>query len=42
MKVPLHCGRSLQQGFEATGEARPYRYDKLESTARLYEKRLAK
>jgi ribosomal protein S18 acetylase RimI-like enzyme len=29
-----------RQGFEATGEARPYRYDKLESTARLYEKQL--
>jgi len=25
-------------GFAATGEARPYRYDKLESVARLYEK----
>ncbi|HEY3515295.1 GNAT family N-acetyltransferase [Kribbella sp. NPDC051137] len=30
-----------RQGFVATGEARPYRYDKLESTARLYEKQLA-
>ncbi|TCC19653.1 GNAT family N-acetyltransferase [Kribbella speibonae] len=29
-----------RQGFQATGEARPYRYDKLESTARLYEKQL--
>ncbi|WP_427886650.1 GNAT family N-acetyltransferase [Kribbella sp. GL6] len=29
-----------RQGFEATGEARPYRYNKLESTARLYEKQL--
>ncbi|MGZ0149388.1 GNAT family N-acetyltransferase [Kribbella sp. WER1] len=29
-----------RQGFVATGEARPYRYDKLESTARLYEKQL--
>ncbi|MDX3006913.1 hypothetical protein PWY87_34935 [Kribbella solani] len=28
------------QGFEATGEVRPYVYDKLESTARLYEKQL--
>ncbi|TDW97824.1 GNAT family N-acetyltransferase [Kribbella sp. VKM Ac-2566] len=28
-------------GFEATGEVRPYRYDKLESSARLYEKQLA-
>jgi uncharacterized protein len=27
-------------GFTATGEERPYRYDKLESTARLYEKPL--
>jgi ribosomal protein S18 acetylase RimI-like enzyme len=27
-------------GFEPTGEVRPYRYDKLESTARLYEKPL--
>jgi ribosomal protein S18 acetylase RimI-like enzyme len=30
-----------RQGFGPTGEARPYRYDKLESTARLYEKQLA-
>jgi len=30
----------VRQGFEATGEAKPYRYDKLESVARLYEKRL--
>ena len=29
-----------RQGFEPTGEERPYRYDKLESTARLYEKQL--
>ena len=29
-----------RQGFEATGEVRPYRYDKLESKARLYEKQL--
>ena len=29
-----------RQGFEATGEVRPYRYDKLESSARLYEKQL--
>ncbi|GAA1599957.1 hypothetical protein GCM10009804_65790 [Kribbella hippodromi] len=29
-----------RQGFEATGEVRPYVYDKLESTARLYEKQL--
>ncbi|MGW1343281.1 GNAT family N-acetyltransferase [Kribbella sp. NPDC002412] len=30
----------LRQGFEPTGEERSYRYDKLESTARLYEKQL--
>ena len=30
-----------RQGFEATGEVRPYRYDKLESSVRLYEKQLA-
>ncbi|MFG1627870.1 GNAT family N-acetyltransferase [Kribbella sp. NPDC049227] len=30
----------LRQGFEPTGEERPYRYDKLETTARLYEKQL--
>jgi GNAT superfamily N-acetyltransferase len=30
----------LRQGFEPTGEERPYRYDKLESIARLYEKQL--
>jgi ribosomal protein S18 acetylase RimI-like enzyme len=29
-----------RQGFTPTGEERPYRYDKLESTARLYEKAL--
>lgn len=29
-----------RQGFEATGEVKPYRYDELESTARLYEKQL--
>ena len=29
-----------RQGFTPTGEERPYRYDKLESTARLYEKGL--
>lgn len=28
----------ITMGFEPTGEAKPYRYDKLESTARLYEK----
>jgi hypothetical protein len=28
-------------GFSATGEVTPYRYDKLASSARLYEKRLA-
>ncbi|MEU4192914.1 GNAT family N-acetyltransferase [Kribbella sp. NPDC026611] len=30
----------LRQGFAATGEERAYRYDKLETTARLYEKPL--
>ncbi|MFD3405012.1 GNAT family N-acetyltransferase [Kribbella sp. NPDC058693] len=30
----------LGQGFEPTGEERPYRYDKLESVARLFEKPL--
>jgi ribosomal protein S18 acetylase RimI-like enzyme len=30
----------VRQGFEATGEVKPYKYDKLESVARLYEKRL--
>ncbi len=30
-----------KQGFGATGEAKPYVYDKLESTARLYEKQLS-
>jgi ribosomal protein S18 acetylase RimI-like enzyme len=34
------AGFWARQGFEATGEAKPYRYDKLESVARLYEKRL--
>jgi len=29
-----------RQGFEPTGEERPYRYDKLESTVRIYEKPL--
>jgi ribosomal protein S18 acetylase RimI-like enzyme len=29
-----------RQGFAQTGEVKPYRYDKLESTARLYEKAL--
>lgn len=29
-----------KQGFEATGEAKPYKYDKLESISRLYEKQL--
>jgi ribosomal protein S18 acetylase RimI-like enzyme len=29
-----------RQGFEQTGEVKPYRYDKLESLARLYEKGL--
>ena len=30
----------LRLGFEATGETRPYRYDHLESTTRLYERDL--
>ncbi|MEV6287130.1 GNAT family N-acetyltransferase [Kribbella sp. NPDC051770] len=30
----------ISQGFESTGEVRPYRYDKLTSSARLYEKAL--
>jgi RimJ/RimL family protein N-acetyltransferase len=30
----------LRMGFEATGEAKPYRYDYLESTTRLYERDL--
>ncbi|MEU4390589.1 GNAT family N-acetyltransferase [Kribbella sp. NPDC023855] len=30
----------VRQGFEATGEVKPYKYDKVESVARLYEKRL--
>jgi GNAT superfamily N-acetyltransferase len=34
------AGFWLRQGFEPTGEERPYRYDKLESIARLYEKPL--
>ncbi|WP_246486889.1 GNAT family N-acetyltransferase [Kribbella qitaiheensis] len=34
------AGFWARQGFEATGEAKPYRYDKVESVARLYEKRL--
>ena len=29
-----------RQGFEPTGEEKPYRYDKLVSTVRLYEKKL--
>ncbi|WP_329483574.1 GNAT family N-acetyltransferase [Kribbella sp. NBC_01484] len=36
----IATGFWLRQGFTATGEERPYRYDKLESTARLYEKQL--
>jgi ribosomal protein S18 acetylase RimI-like enzyme len=31
----------VAMGFRQTGEAKPYRYDKLESVARLYEKQLA-
>ena len=30
-----------RQGFEPTGEVKPYTYDRLESTVRLYEKQLA-
>jgi ribosomal protein S18 acetylase RimI-like enzyme len=30
----------VAMGFRQTGEAKPYRYDKLESVARLYEKQL--
>ncbi|ONI67441.1 hypothetical protein BWI15_30390 [Kribbella sp. ALI-6-A] len=30
----------FRQGFEPTGEAKPYQYDQLTSTARLYEKPL--
>ena len=30
----------LRMGFEATGETKPYRYDYLESTTRLYERDL--
>ncbi len=36
----IATGFWLRQGFAPTGEERPYRYDKLESTARLYEKPL--
>ncbi len=36
----IATGFWLRQGFEPTGEERPYQYDKLESTARLYEKQL--
>ena len=36
----IASGFWLRQGFTPTGEERPYRYDKLESTARLYEKQL--
>jgi GNAT superfamily N-acetyltransferase len=36
----IATGFWLRQGFTPTGEERPYRYDKLESTARLYEKQL--
>ena len=38
----IATGFWLRQGFTATGEERPYRYDKLESTARIYEKPLRK
>jgi ribosomal protein S18 acetylase RimI-like enzyme len=30
----------IAMGFRQTGEAKPYRYDKLETVARLYEKQL--
>ncbi|HET6988287.1 MAG TPA: GNAT family N-acetyltransferase [Kribbella sp.] len=36
----IATGFWLRQGFTPTGEERPYRYDKLESIARLYEKPL--
>lgn len=36
----IATGFWLRQGFTPTGEERPYRYDKLASTARLYEKPL--
>jgi uncharacterized protein len=36
----IATGFWLRQGFTPTGEERPYRYDKLESIARLYEKAL--
>jgi len=35
------AGFWLRQGFEPTGEEKPYKCDKLESTARLYEKQLS-
>jgi RimJ/RimL family protein N-acetyltransferase len=31
-----------RMGFEPTGEARPYRYDHLESTTRLYERSISR
>lgn len=31
-----------RMGFEATGESRPYRYDHLESTTRLYERAISR
>ena len=34
------AGFWARQGFEPTGEVKPYTYDKLESTVRLYEKQL--
>lgn len=34
------AGFWIKQGFEPTGEEKPYKYDKLVSTARLYEKQL--
>ncbi|WP_344221766.1 GNAT family N-acetyltransferase [Kribbella sancticallisti] len=34
------AGFWARQGFEPTGEQKPYKYDRLESVARLYEKQL--
>jgi hypothetical protein len=38
--VEVAAGFWRRKGFELTGEEKPYRYDKLESVARLYEKQL--
>ncbi|MET7283729.1 GNAT family N-acetyltransferase [Kribbella sp. NPDC005582] len=32
----------VRQGFEATGEVKPYKHDTVESVARLYEKQLGR